>query len=408
MRLFGDNSQKISDWLIGYGDVNQGYFYITSNLLLTQNEINLYDVQGIVNGQAIDLKTQIKKQKDPYIHIGINIHNYLVPQMDNISKNLKNLLSNYVNGTQTSSGISQQRYPHMLMTMHLDKARTQDNETGDLYASIAMNNDVLDVNWMSWKDRLNDFYFSGFLDNSQLQPSFVLQAAGTKLHVPNFIQLLKKTNTSLESLDVFKYLINNVSVNMNKVTFENTHLDDVKLSGQSYKNKFLLNTCSAVWADGKVACKSNIDFHPFSIITSVSYNNGNIGKFFDQPKDNNMGGYISSSGVISTGGKKVDDLLSYLKVNMSIIARDFEQPYFNVDNFVTELLHNTPEYSMKVIDHKVNSNLRNKSSIDKIGCSIFGTRGVINLKQCKYSSQHTNGVFGGYLDLIHQKMAMPS
>lgn len=287
--------------------------------------------------------------------------------------------------------VNNTEYKHVALNLSLDPGRvrlenlTFENEKNKLDLSI-------DLLASGIKPSFNLVIHSGILDTQFLSPSASLALKQKILE-----------NYALDKVDI------NMSIFLNKLSQGDFDLNNVFLRAKNNKSLFEISHFDADILGGKLISSGSILLEPYTLNFVYALNSANIETIARLlPKGViDSGGAISASGMWSTNGNKLEELLYNLYTKSNIITKDITVNNFSIDDLITAT--NSSNYNSRNFnDDLKRALLTGKTTISDLKSSVELSKGIFTLQQIEFKTKYTAGSASANFNLYDLNLNLDS
>jgi hypothetical protein len=233
---------------------------------------------------------------------------------------------------------------------------------------------------------------SGTLETSLLSPSALLELRN---------KMLEKF--ALDKVDIY------MSVVLNKLYHGNFELGRVVFRAKNNKSLLEISNFDADIFGGRMISSGSILLEPYTFNFVYALNSASISEIakFLPTGMIQSGGAISASGMWSTNGNKLEELLYNLYTKSTVVTKDIQISEISLDDMVQAA--GASNYNTKSFkDDMKQALLTGKTSISDLKAAMELSKGVFNLSQIDFKTKYTAGAASASFNLYDFNLDLTS
>jgi hypothetical protein len=251
----------------------------------------------------------------------------------------------------------------------------------------------------------NHIYLTGnaLLDATSFQPIYKINIKDGKL-APISFNYLVDLKDQLQKRFNLANITTEIDVKFKNLGFMNANLENFELLAHSNSPILTIDKMIFECLGGSAFVNGSINTKPFLVNLGYAYNNLNLAPIFSNSFImNNAQGIISTRGSLNFSGQNLAEMFYSLNVNGDLLGKDVIVQNLGIDGLLNNMLKNNYQQSdlAKDLDNFAN-NGSTKFNILKSQYVI--NTGIINLKNMEFSTDQSNGLLYGALDIYQQKV----
>lgn len=210
-------------------------------------------------------------------------------------------------------------------------------------------------------------------------------------------------NFALDKVDLYMSFV------LNKISHENFELGRVVFRAQNNKSLLQITNFDADIFGGRMVSSGSILLEPYTINFVYALNSANLTEISKLMPTGTLesGGGISASGMWSTNGKTLEELLYNLYTKSTIVTKDIKISNFSIDNIVQAA--SAPNYNTKNFpDDMKKALLTGTTDVNDLKTNIELSKGIFNLQQIAFKTKYTSGMASATFNLYDSNLELSS
>ena len=324
----------------------------------------------------------------------INLNNKDFPALSQIYSYIHSLAENMKNEDYLNKFIALRKINSWdQYNISFDKLTIDDNT----YDKINFN-----LNMTPGHIRIDDLYISDGKD--YIDSSIDIIASGLKPVISitvhdgskevNFLTPSTMLSTKTAILD--KYALDKITLNLDltlsKIYQGDIVLTNVVLKATNDKTLFNISKFETDLLKGRLSSAGSILLEPYTINLVYALNSASVEAISTLLPEGLMRspGIISASGMISTSGNKIDELLYNLYTRSNVITKDIIISNFSIDNLIAKISAEGYEIEDFQNDLK-NSLLTGETTVSDLKAELELSKGIIKMPSITFKTEYVAG-----------------